>query len=221
MWLRALPVVLVAALSLTGCVSAREVPPPMDDAKVLAYLEDRVDAAWLNSGLDGLVERPTADTADYVANYRLSENYQKFYECMQDSGITQWGSEDRNGGPLFTSGGGAALTPADQLMFYTCFSASPTDFGGVQLTDAELDYLYDYYQEWTVPCLLSEGYTVAPAPTREQFRLPMSFWIPYYSVTDGPGYDLGLGVSQEQFAVMADTCGDPFPGMPYGERYGF
>ena len=220
--LRAIPLVAVAAivLSVTGCVSVREVPPPISDADVQAHLQERVDAAWRNTGLEGTVERPEADPASYAEDYRLRLNDQNFHNCMQDAGITQWGTQDRDGGPLFTSGSGGVPSPEEQLTFYTCYAASPTDFVWVQFSEAELDYLYDYYQEWVVPCLLSEGYAIALAPTRDQFT-PESLWLPYYWVTDTPTGSFELGLSQEELLAMMDLCGAPFGGLPYNEAYGY
>ena len=217
----ALPSLLVAVLALTGCVSAREVPPPMPDAEIEQYLGNRVDAAWRNTGLAGTVERPEPDTSGWVENYRTTRNYEAMFECMQDAGIDEWGMEEVDGGPVLTSGTGGVPAPPDQLAFYACFAASPTDFGWIHLTDEELDYLYDYYRDWVVPCMQSKGYEFWDLPSRQAYRAQLGGWVPYYSVRNGPGEELDLGLSQDQLVSIVDQCGAPFPGMPYNEQLGF
>ena len=214
---------LAGALVLTGCVSPREVPAPMSEANLRSYIQGQLDAAWLNTGLDGTVRRPESDPATLVDRYNRS-TYESMYMCMSDQGIETWGTTEENGGPKYAEGDGKPIEPAEQLTWYSCFAENPAStFGSRALSRAELDYLYDYYQEWIVPCLELKGYAVGESPTRAQFWAQGSYiWIPYNAIAPGLVQDpYGFGLSFEQMLELADQCGDPFPGMDYGEEYGF
>jgi len=225
MRLRVLPLLLGVTL-LTGCASAREVPAPITDTELQAYLEDRLDAAWLNTGLDGFAQRPESDRSTLAERYRDGNNMQAFNDCLGQQGITSWGADERNGGPVFLTGSGSTAEPSLQLDWYRCFAEHPTDatFSGVRFSQAESEYLYDYYQEWVIPCLELQGYSVMFVPTREEYITGVGFeWIPYYNLGPGLSGEDPYANSLEPgfFIELADRCGDPFPGMPYGERYGF
>ena len=220
-----IPLLLVAVLSLTGCVSAREVPPPITDAALQAYLEKRLDAAWLNTGLGATVERPLPDPTTLVDRFRDVNQPQDFSDCTVEAGVGSWSSTERDGGPqLLDQTGGPLESPEKQLQWYSCFAQFPSSegFGSMLLTRAELDYLYDYYRDWVVPCIALKGYSIAEMPTRDQF-VEESFyaWVPYYNVIPAQGQIESNGLSLEKIYELADQCGDPFPGMDYGTRLGF
>ena len=217
--------VLAGAFLLTGCVSAREVPAPISDATLQAYIEDRLDAAWLNTGLEGTVKRPEFDPATLVENFRTSNEESVFAQCITSAGLSSLYIEEKNGGPSFSIAEGDKGEPAMQLTLYSCLAANPSAFEArnMIMTQEELDFLYDYYQESVVPCLELSGYAVGEAPTREQFAAQANFlWIPYNAITPGLVQDpYGFGLSVDQVLELVDRCGDPFPGMPYGKQYGF
>ena len=208
---------------MTGCVSVREVPAPMSDADLQGYLEDRLDAAWRNTGLEGTVERPESDPSSLVERYREDSPGVGLSECMGEQGIEAYGTTEENGGPVFL-GIGRTAEPSEQLAWYRCLAAHPSTFSHVELSPSELEYLYDYYQEWVIPCLELRGYSVVLVPSREEYITGLGFdWIPYNNL--GPGLSgadpYQSSVEPGFFIELADECGDPFPGMPYGERYGF
>lgn len=220
----AIPIVLVTVLLLAGCVSEREVPEPIADTEIQRILEERLDAAWANTGLEGIVPRPTFDADTIVDRYRTTSNFTDLAECLQERGIENWGIEERDGGPFFIASSGSPAEPASQLAWYRCFAEHPSDssFSGMMLSAAESDYLYDYYQEWVMPCLRLKGYEFSYTPTRAEFTGSMyQGWIPYYYVSSGPGFDYQAGLDRERLATLADQCGHPFPGLQYGEQYGF
>lgn len=197
----------------------------MNDGELLSYLEERLDGAWRNTGLEGTVRRPESDPAALVERFRDGNADQGFFACVQAAGFESWGSGEENGGPVFFGANNQKLDPAEQLVFYSCFADNPSNgsYGGLLLTPEEYDYLYTYYQDWVIPCLALEGYTVLYVPTREEYRTGFGFgWIPYFSLDAGTvGEDpYGLG-AQPDMMQLAARCGDPFPGMPYGEQYGF
>jgi len=66
-----------------------EPPSSITDAELETYLQARVDAAWVNTGLEGRVERPQL-TGDSLAQRFRSGGFGRVSECMQQSGIDSW-----------------------------------------------------------------------------------------------------------------------------------
>ena len=101
---------------------------------------------------------------------------------MAASGVVNWGYDATEG--LFIPGDSA--TTSEQLQFYWCFEKYPTvDL----LTRAQIDFIYDYYVRWLIPCLESNGYNVMNAPSRRAFRdadPSIERWNPYRSLERYP-----------------------------------
>ena len=165
---------IVLLVALAGCTVPREPPPGVTAEETAALLETRIDQAWMNTGLDGLVERPEVDRGTVAADFN------ELAECLVDTGLTDWGMSDGSTGPGLAAA--EAPTPDDQLIFYTCFAQHPTDvvMGGIRLSREQLDYLYDYYRSWVIPCLALDSITVSSVPTRSEFgRDFWQGWNPY------------------------------------------
>ena len=222
---RGLALLVAGTLLLTGCVTVREVPPSIGDAELQDYLEDRLDAAWLNTRLDGAVERPDSDTATLVDRYRDAATAQRQIACIEGLGSTEWFSGETDNGPILVPNGETQRDPSLQLGWYRCLAAYPTSPSfGVTLSRAQLAYLYDYYQEWVIPCLTLEGYSVLFIPSRADYINSGGIgWIPYYALGPGLSGDdpYADSASPGFFIELADRCGDPFPGLDYGDAYGF
>ena len=165
---------IVLLVALAGCTVPREPPAGVSAEETAALLETRIDQAWMNTGLDGLVERPVVDRGTVAADFN------ELAECLGDSALEEWGVSDGSTGPGLV----AVDTPTidEQLDFYTCFAQHPTDvvMGGVRLSRAQLDYLYDYYRSWVIPCLALDSITVSSVPTRSEFSRDFwQGWNPY------------------------------------------
>ena len=222
---RGLILLVGGTLLLTGCVTEREMPPPIGDAELQSYLEDRLDAAWLNTRLDGTVERPDSGTATLVDRYRDPATVQRQADCVSGLGDTDWIIAEGNTGPTFLAADGSRVDLSLQLGWYRCLAAYPTSPASVvTLSAAQLAYLYDYYQEWVIPCLTLEGYSVLFVPSRVDYIASGGIgWIPYYALGPGLSGDDPYADSSSPgfFIELADRCGDPFPGLDYGDAYGF
>ena len=46
----------------------------------------------------------------------------------------------------------------------------------------ELNYVYNYYARWTVPCLTDHGYKLRRMLSREQFVAVSGQWVPYWEL---------------------------------------
>jgi hypothetical protein len=202
----------VLIVLLAGCTTPRQPPPGATAEETAALLEMRVDQAWLNTGLEGVAERPAVERVDEPANF------DELAECLSDAGLVDWGMSDGSTGP----GLAVSRTPSadEQLIFYTCFAQHPTDviMGGVRLSRAQLDYLYDYYRSWVIPCLALDSITVPDAPTRQEFAAEAWHgWNPY---RQAPGI-----VTEQEYRDAIERCGpvyadldvvDPFDQGPVG-----
>lgn len=196
---RAASIALAVAtvVGLTGCVTPREPPRGPSEADRAEIVERRIDQAWMRTGLTGTVDRPVVEVSDDVSFAALAA-------CIDSYGITGWNLYDSPDGMGFNLDSGVN-TAAVQLAMFTCFAQHPVDPVPDRplLSRAQLDYLYDYYGSWVIPCLALESITVQRIPTRDQFMLPAwRGWTPYNSSSS---------ITTEQaHADAVDKCGDPY-----------
>jgi hypothetical protein len=176
---------------LAGCTAAAdslvmpEPPPPLSEAEATAALQQQADEAWdfVASRYPEAV-RPDVAKVRYVSG---DEWAQVMVDCLQEQGIDAELSEDGGYGTQGTE----AQALAHDLAQYVCNVQYPTDPSLAQpLTPDEIAFIYDYYIQVQVPCLVNEGYEVEPAPSREVFADTYGtaeMWSPYNSVSPGAG----------------------------------
>ena len=151
----------------------------MTDAQLDDYYELQADVMWKQTLFSDDLRPPDAPT-QLVTGEAWA---QTIADCMNVAGFDNY--QEEGGGLMISS----VARPADglldeQLAFYSCRS-------GLRLTSqedslhnpAEIDYLYEYYQEVLVPCLLVNDIDIYEAPTRTQFIEQSGWWNPYYSVS--------------------------------------
>ena len=201
------------ALAATGCVSARIVPPAPTPGELTVSVAARLDQAWYNTGLDGLVKRPTVETLEAVDD---DDGFFQLAACLGSRGYAGFGMSDGPEGVQLQPISTDLPTQQMQLDFYLCFAASPTLRQDTQpvLSGAQLQYLYDYYQESVIPCLEVAGIHVDSVPTRDAYASdPYGTWTPYQPqvFTTGLTYDEAV-----------ERCGDPHAGfLPERPQGGF
>ncbi len=92
-------------------------------------------------------------------------------------------------------------TTIARLVYYTCQVMYPVDPDEYRvLSTAQLHYLYDYYQRWTIPCIRAHGYEVHGLPSRAAFLLLNGFWDPVYHA----GADVDL--SRDAYRRLSTQC---------------
>jgi len=192
-------VLVLPALIVGGFRFERPVPAGPGDAQLEAAVRSELDRQWRLSGLEGIVVRP-----DYVAAPIVTDRQwgRLMLECMDRAGVAQWGYDEGSG--LFIEG--ARPTTSDQLAFYWCFAAYPRVD---EVSDAQLDFVYDYYQRWLIPCLESRGYNVMNAPSRKAFvdsDPALGDWNPYRALERYPG-------TFAELEVLAENCERTLPGI--------
>ena len=191
-------------LTVTGCVTARVAPPGPSGAETARYLQVRVDLAWKNSGLEGIVDRPAVSP---VVRPVDTSGVDLMGQCLLDSGSDGFAWSDGLDGVELVSIDGKALTTQMELDFYSCFAANPTALGArtPMLSAAQLDFLYDYYQELVVPCLAAFGIAGLDVPSRETYRAdPFGHWTPYEAMAFSDSVLRGRAI---------ERCGDPHAGI--------
>jgi hypothetical protein len=195
---------LAGILLLTGCVQARDVPPAATDADLESYLDGREDLAWQNLGLADRYDRPEGERVVLPR----AEYFDASFACLEPVMPTTWGSSDGPEGPQLAPIEGVTYSAATKLAWFTCLTRyviDPRPEGGF-LTPAQQDYLYDYYQDWLVPCLADHGYAMFDVPEREAFvAAPGVSWNPYYASNDIR--------SEEDFEAAREACGPPGGGI--------
>ena len=192
-------ILLGALFGVTGCSLESPAPVGPSQEQITAVVKARLDRQWRLSGLEGIIVRPRFEYRPVIG---ASQWAPKISECMAESGVVGWGYDASEG--LFIPGD--TPTTSEQLQFYWCFEKYPTvDL----LTRAQVDYIYQYYVRWLIPCLESSGYNVMNAPSRRAFRSAdpsIERWNPYRSLERYPS-------SPEARAVIAARCSPTVPGI--------
>ena len=177
---------VAAAFVLSGCTLAPPAGPT--ESELDAYHARVLDQVWANTRLEGIVDRPEVGV---VATLDPSNWIKTIYTCLGERGVTEFGfvyGAD-TGLALHAADGRSPMGERAQLAFYRCAAQYRLDgadiFGSERLrSTAQLEYIYDYYAEWVVPCMLRTGYVVTYAPSREDFVASQGRWNPYFTVRD-------------------------------------
>ncbi len=183
------PAALAALVVLlaTGCTSTIAVPPQPTGAELDRLIALELDFQWQFVGLTPDAPRPTVERIRIVS---LDEAEAVHQQCLVDAGYAASRVNTTFGADNF-----------ERLAIYTCSAQYPTPPSSFGLfSEAQLDFLYGYFMQVTVPCLEANGVTVPAIPTRDEFLVPSTqlkqVWIPYYSIE--ADRDLGF--------LMGDRC---------------
>jgi hypothetical protein len=172
------------------------VPERADDAAVDAYVDEYLDSMWDSMGLPG--DRPERRPT-IVSVEEYNENQQACGYPWSEPGVVT-GSDGR-----------ILLDPEDTGLvsllsdYYDCSTETMQDprMAGIVFSDAERAYLYDYFQDWLVPCLTDRGVVVGDVPTREAFLDQQQYgWNPYWTTA---GYE-----TWEDYLSLVEVCGHAF-----------
>ena len=180
---------LSALFTLVGCVHVAE-PPVTTTEESAEVFEEMLAKSWISTGLSETMERPVVVTGSSLS---AEEWDLAWHACMQEQGFPDFQIyyEGYEGMALyaFSNNVPIEIEPAVQLASFECMarhSFDPSDH--VLLTDAQLDYIYDYYESWVMPCFVQNDTFPRAIPTREEFHNYGGLWTPYDSadaVLDG------------------------------------
>lgn len=182
-----LRIVLFAAVlsTLVGCAVTQPPEPTSTDADQLLALQ--LEAVWDDTGLDDSL-RPEAVPVETSDTGFLGLD---FARCMMDRGWAPDYFADASSGSWRSLS--EATSDDERLDWYECFASRPTTLIAGFESVERYDFVYDYYQEFLIPCLEGNGYHVLRAPSRSEFRASagseglefMPFvWNPYFALPE-------------------------------------
>ena len=178
---------LLVVVALTGCSTTTVPEAGLDDKQLAAIRNMFDDANWANTGLSDDLRPPhpvvtTVSGEDWADAYVKCMNIAGFdqYVAGADGSFTITGVENLNARPVDEA-------PAN----YICNASFEVDgnYDGY-FNPAQMDYLFDYFQQVLVPCLEVRGYSVVQAPSREKYIEVWGGWHPYFSVEASEQRDL-------------------------------
>jgi len=196
--------IALSVLLLAGCTAAPSPPAPPTAADVRAYNQRMLDLTYANLGLENATSKlESADGVD-PTNAALSD-------CMGDAGVSNfsWGWSSDDGYRLYAGGSDPTLPLADRVAFYRCLAEHPADLlsTGDYLSDAERDYLRDYWANWVTPCIVTSGYELNDDPVFAAASLS-----PYNRVvlSESEASETGPSGLPIVLATLEHRCGPPF-----------
>ena len=198
-------------LAVCGCSATIPAPVGPTDDELNDVVRLELDRQWGFTGLDGVVERPVFEVERIGATGASSQG---LWDCMSAAGFESWGFSSDSG--LQLSGADSTVvapTAEQQLAYYECNARFPLID---TLTPSQLDFVYDYYQRWLIPCIESAGYPVLDAPSRAEFTTAEAEygwrWEPYSALDEFPG--------ENEYEALRAECKPTIPGIEgWSQRY--
>lgn len=200
-----------AALLLGGC-AAVSAPPPGFSAQELADAHAHaLDVRWSWTQLPD-EQRPPDPEVQIVSN----EEWAPFLaRCMNEAGFDNYQAV---GNGLLIDDLPAEEQDASTLAFFVCESSIRIDGSdSFLLNEAQLDYLYDYFVQMLVPCLMLHDIELHDVPTRAEYADLLGTWNPYWAFSDQSRGRLTTD------RTLFEECPSQPPGMPddgLAEAYG-
>lgn len=182
-------VLVAAALVLSACAAVPPAAPTQ--AEIDAYNDRMLDLTWQGSGLADVMQRPATPPGAVLDEAPWIE---QTAQCLQNNGLgsVNWGMSNQSGYGLSGSSGLTLTNLSAQLVFYQCVSANQRIPANDLISAGQLDYTYDYYADWIVPCMWQHDIPVHDVPTREEFAASYGQWSPYWRLAqqvEGNGYN--------------------------------
>lgn len=181
------------ALSLTGCSLALAEPPPPEGAELQGYIAEqqrRIPTAEVLS--DGEVDFSLNGTS-------CLEHAQEFLASVDVTSITDEQV--------------VLVSEQFEQEMVNCEAGVIVDpNAGGYFSAAQLDYVYDYFQDSLVPCLQLQGLNVGYAPSRAEFATAAGWimWDPYS--------ELGAAVPPSRSEEIRSRCPEYPPAGFLGGR---
>ncbi len=175
---RALVALAASVALLAGCTTPPPLPAPLTAAEK-ADLAAQNRADWWNS----MFPDEPQPAIEPVAYLTADSDGTQIMQCMKDQHIEGMVFSENSWTYASTAPYGQDL--ANRAMF-VCDAQYPMDPSLVgYLSDAEMEWNYNYNQKRLVPCLHLMGYTVANR-TGEYAKGSNDYWVPYYEMTPMP-----------------------------------
>lgn len=190
---------VAVVVALSGC-TATPLPPGPTDADIAEYYAAVADAHWEALGFGPAVERPATPAIRFSSPESWAASVAG---CMNAAGFDEYSAQ---GGSLTITEPDPNPSTEQKLASFTCeLSFQPVAPPGLILSAAQLEYVYDYYLRFLVPCLGLQGESIDDVPSREAFlaQSVIGPWSPYWSIVTRDA---------EKFERLRIEC----PAMPPG-----
>lgn len=177
---RTWPILLAAALLLSGCATVSAPEPGLTAAELADVHHRELDLTWSRTGLPDELRPEDPDVQvvhpDDFADYLV--------DCLSEAGFDQY-SEQSGAFATDEVVQTAEERDANALAFYVCQASMIIEGSDDNwLNPAEVDYLYDYYQQMLVPCLALRDIQLVDILSRQEFVDTFGFWNPYFALTE-------------------------------------
>ena len=177
---------------LAGCAPQVPVPEEPSAYAVIAASEKQLQVTWDLTGLPG--DRPQSRLSPGIG----SDWQEGVTACLQVEGIGLRRIRADGDGYRPVFGRGVEVTATMQYAWFRCFAENrPTP---TIASKSQLEYLWNYYHRWVIPCVRLQGYELNKLPEKQQFMQTGSFqWSPYGATTQL--------LSDEQYIELVAVCG--------------
>ena len=178
--------VLIAALALPApAVSFLALPPGPSAGDVSAARTAFMAATWDALPISQTMDRPSTVYEEPLSQGDWDADFTLCARKLPNIDSISWGDH----GVFYDATAGASFDEATQLALFHCAVVHPRDFAdsesGVR-SAAQLDYTYDHYRRWLLPCLAANGFGYGQPPTRDEFFELGGNWSPYTEGLVGP-----------------------------------
>lgn len=204
-WKRTGALAVIALVTLTACIPIAR-PPAVSEGSAARAYEEVLSRSWDSTGLAATMERPP-DVEGSPLNY--SEWQSSLFLCMGDKGYTSFGFgfDPPKGYWIQIEDYAPERRDAVQLAFFACLQAYSQGVGGGEVKSTpQLEYIYEYFESWLVPCLAQHGFPPQTVPTRSEFLTSGGVWSPYFET------ELFTASSDRYDEVFAE-CGPEQPAL--------
>ncbi len=192
---------VLAVFPLLAACSGQGDEPPNSDSSAVGYsaINSLLDEKW--EALQARYPSATRPDVEIVRIVTANEWASAISQCLIDEGFPYVEAKP-DGGVQWLDVPTAQMQGFDIARF-TCSAMYPRDPSHQEpLTEAQLDWLYNYYTGEMTECLTELGYDVPPPPSAQAFRET------YY--TDHPWLPFSDAYrqvqSQKEYDTLATTC---------------
>ncbi|MEP6481778.1 MAG: hypothetical protein ABJA94_07195 [Rhodoglobus sp.] len=176
--------VVASVLLLVGCAAAPTLPAGLSVSDTKALIDSQREQLWASMfpGQSMPIVKP-------IKTVSIKDEPALWQGCILDLNIP---------GVAVTYEGAISSAAAAQDAFnrqsFICLLEYPPDPTKPEelgyLSDAQITFLYGYYQARLVPCLRSIGFTVGDGPSLATFvKDGANNWLPYYDMVPVPTTD--------------------------------
>lgn len=191
----------ILSFCLVGCAPSVSAPPGMTRTEAEVFVRQQSVGMW--SAL--VLREPRAMPALPEVTFVSSESWSAVMdECLRAADVpVRWGYTE---GTTYPDIGAPDDVLVANFVCQSRYAVNPSEY---LLTRTQLDYLYDYYANWLVPCLAMHGADTPQLPSRTSFAEQQGWWQPYQEVAI-----IGDRVDDATYRQWQEECPSYPGGLP-------